>query len=337
VVGIAITVGPAVEPPRYGERIRLEALLKYLPGPQPVSVRYGVTALLVLLAYGLRLAFGNFSGAYGFLFFILPVVGSALMFDRGTGLFAVALSGLLVSTLLNWDLKPGAHLGALLLFGIVGGCLVFISEGLHRALETSYAAEQSTTLLLDEMSHRVKNKFAMVSSIIALQARRATPEVRLALDDIARRVNVIATVHDYLQLSRHEGLIDMSVYLPRLCGSLKDAIFGPRQISLLANAVAVELAPDRALAVGVIVNELVTNAAKYAFNEDRPGYVRVDLSRTANELVLTVQDNGRGYSPTADPSLGSRLVTTFASQLGGTARWESGESNGCTATVVFPA
>ncbi|CAN1724224.1 membrane protein of unknown function [Hyphomicrobium sp. 1Nfss2.1] len=140
----------------------MDDLLRYLPGPQPVAVRYGATALLVLLAYGLRLALGSFSGAYGFLFFILPIIASALMFDRGTGFFAVGLSGLLVAILLDWDVKPGAHVGALLLFAIVGACLTFIAEGLHQALEKAHASQRATALLLDEMSHRVKNKFAMV-------------------------------------------------------------------------------------------------------------------------------------------------------------------------------
>jgi two-component sensor histidine kinase len=314
----------------------VNALLRYLPGPQTIAVRYGATALLVFLAYGIRLALGNFSGAYGFLFFILPVVTSGLLFDRGTGFFAVALSGLLVATLLNWDAKAGAHLGALLLFAIVGASLVFIAEGLHRALETAYAAQRTTALLLDEMSHRVKNKFAMVSSIISLQARRSSPEVRQALDDIARRVNVIATVHNYLQLSRHEGLIDMSEYLPRLCGSLKDALLGPHPISLKATAIAVELPPDKALSIGVIVNELVTNAVKYAFAEGQPGHVYVDLNREKENLVLTVRDDGRGFSQSSEAGLGTRLVTTFAAQLGGSATWDTTQGSGCSTVVAFP-
>ena len=314
----------------------MEALLRYLPGPQTIAVRYGVTALLVFLAYGIRLALGNFSGAYGFLFFILPVVASGLLFDRGTGFFAVALSGLLVATLLNWDAKAGAHLGALLLFAIVGAGLVFIAEGLHRALESAYAAQRTTALLLDEMSHRVKNKFAMVSSIISLQARRSSPEVQQALDDIARRVNVIATVHNYLQLSRHEGLIDMSEYLPRLCESLKDALLGPHPISLKATAVAVELPPDKALSIGVIVNELVTNAVKYAFAEGQPGHVYVDLNREKERLVLTVRDDGRGFSQSSEAGLGTRLVTTFAAQLGGSATWDMTQGAGCSTVVAFP-
>ena len=315
----------------------LESLLRYLPGPQSIAVRYGVTALLVFLAYGVRLALGNFSGAYGFLFFILPVIASALLFDRGTGFFAVALSGILVATLLDWDAKPGAHLGALLLFALVGACLVIIAEGLHRALETARAAQRTTALLLDEMSHRVKNKFAIVSSIISLQARRSSPETRQALDEIARRVNVIATVHNYLQLSRHEGLIDMSEYLPKLCESLKDALLGPGAVALHATAVPVELPPDKALSIGLIVNELVTNAIKYAFAEESSGGVLVNLSERGSDLVLTVEDNGCGYPPDAEAGLGSRLVTTFATQLGGVATRDSGRKDGCIVTIVFPS
>ena len=315
----------------------MEALLRFLPGPQPVAVRYGVTAALVVVAYGLRLALGDYSGAYGFLFFILPVVAAALMFDRGTGFFAVALSVLLVATLLNWSAKPGAHVIALLLFAVVGVCLVFIAEGLHRALQTANAAQRATALLLEEMSHRVKNKFAMVSSIISLQARRSSPDVKQALEDIACRVNIIATVHNYLQLSRHEGMIDMSEYLPRLCKSLKDALLGPHPISLKVTAIAVELPPDKALSIGVIVNELVTNAVKYAFAEGQPGHVHVDLDREQERLVLTVRDDGRGFPPTSEAGLGTRLVTTFAAQLGGSATWDTGQTAGCATTVVFPA
>ncbi len=314
----------------------MEVLLRYLPGPQPLPVQYGITAALVLLAYGFRLALGDYSGAYGFLFFILPVVASSLMFDRGSGYFAVALSGLLVGTLIDWTTKPTAHVIALLIFGLVGACLVLIAEGLHDALRKANDAQRGAALLLDEMSHRVKNKFAMVSSIISLQARRSPPEVRPALEDIARRVNVIATIHDYLQLSRHEGLIDMSEYLPRLCASLDEALLGPRAASLKATAVKVELPPDKALPLGLIVNELVTNATKYAFDEGQPGHVLVELNKHAELLVLTVRDDGRGYAPSAEAGLGTRLVTTFATQLGGTAVWNGNESGGCTITVAFP-
>lgn len=315
----------------------MELLLRYLPGPQPFAIRYGATGIFVLVAYGFRLMLGDYSGAYGFLFFILPVVASALMFDRGTGFFAVVLSTLLVCSVLNWEVRPGAHVVALLLFMFVGACLVFISEGLHRALETATAAQRATALLLDEMSHRVKNKFGMVSSIITLQARRSPPEVRQALYDIARRVGVIAIVHDYLQLSRHDGLIDMSEYLPKLCAFLREALLSARAITMTARAEPAQLPPDKALSIGVIVNELVTNAIKYAFDEDASGRIVVDLSRTDAGFLLTVEDSGKGYPQDANAGLGSRLVTTFAAQLGGSATWKAGQSGGTATIVEFPA
>lgn len=316
--------------------VNVEALLRYLPGPQPIIVRYGATSIFVLVAYVCRLSLGEYSGAYGFLFFILPIVAAALMFDRGTGFFAVALSAVFVASLLHWSVKPGAHVIALLLFAIVGTCLTLVSEGLHRALEKANAAQRATALLLDETSHRVKNKFAMVSSIISLQARRSSPEVRLALEDVATRVSVLATVHNYLQLSRTEGLIDMAEYLPSLCNSLNDALCIPRGISLTSTAAAAKLPSEEALSIGIIVNELVTNAVKYAFDEGQPGHIHVDLKREQDRFVLSVRDNGRGYLPTSETGLGTRLVTMFATQLGGSANWD-GKSGGCSSTIVFPA
>jgi two-component sensor histidine kinase len=148
-------------------------------------------------------------------------------------------------------------MAAIITFLIVGTCLVFIAEGLHRALETAHEAQRAADLLLQEMTHRVKNKFTMVSSIIGLQARRSSDEVRAALEDVATRVNIIATVHNYLQLSRHEGFIEMSVYLPALCKALEEALCGPRAIALTVSATQVELPPEKALSTGLIVNELV--------------------------------------------------------------------------------
>src|SRR5205085_8586380 len=170
------------------------------------------------------------------------------------------------------------YIGALAMFFVVSGCLVFIAEGLHTALVAAHNAQRATELLLQEMSHRVKNKFAMVSSIIRLQARRSPPEVQRALEDISARVYVIANVHNFLQLSRHEGLIDMSEYLPALCRSLRDAL-GPQNILVSASAPKYELPPEKALATGVIVNELVTNAFKYAFTGKGTGHVSVNLAR----------------------------------------------------------
>ena len=105
----------------------------------------------------------------------MPIVASALLFDRGTGFFATALSAALVSYLLSvGGRNPHLHVAALVTFVFVCGCLVLVAEGLHKALAAAHKAERDKDLLLQEMTHRVKNKFAMMSSIIGMQARSAS-------------------------------------------------------------------------------------------------------------------------------------------------------------------
>lgn len=314
----------------------MQTLFRLLPGPQPLSVRLIVTAMLVFGAFALRYGVGDMTGRYGFIHFVLPIVASSLLFDRLSGFFAVSLSIALVACLLHWDHGIAGHISAIVVFSIVGCCLVFVSEGLHRALVEANAAQQAANLLLQEMSHRVKNKFAMISSIIGIQARSSSPEVRSALEDVAARVNVMATVHNMLQLSRHDGLMDMEEYLPNLCASLRDALCGPRPITLSVKAIPIRLPADKALTTGLVVNELVTNAFKYAFTDDRHGAVQVVLTRSNDTLELSVVDNGRGVAEDRKTGLGTRLVTVLAAQLGGSAEWASVPDGGCRARVQFP-
>jgi two-component sensor histidine kinase len=186
------------------------------------------------------------------------------------------------------------------------------------------------------MSHRVKNKFAMILSIIGLQARQSDPATRAALEAIAGRVRVIANVHDHLQLARHDSLVDMSEYLGELCRSLGDTMRELRPLTVTVAAVPVMMPPDKALSTGLIVNELLTNAFKYAFPDDRVGHVHVELARDAGSLSLTVADDGSGCAEGSEAGLGTKLVNLLVAQLGGEARWD--QSNpGCKVTATFPA
>jgi two-component sensor histidine kinase len=312
----------------------MEDLLRFLLGPRPLVVRYGATAVMVLATFGLRLVIQDRAGPYEFMLFVPAIVASALLFDRGTGFFALGLSAVLDATLFPWNQDPQVHIGAIVVFLMVGSGLVLMSEGLHRALERANKAEREAQLLLSEMSHRVKNKFAMVVSMIALQARQSPPETRAALEAIDSRVRVIAKVHDYLQHSRHEGLVNMREYLLGLCQFLEEALCSLRLVKLFASAEPIVLPPDRALSIGLIVNELVTNALKYAFPDDRTGRVEVLLEKRDGLLCLSVADDGVGCTE-QEIGLGTKLVKLLAAQLGGEARWQSLHP-GCRASVVMP-
>lgn len=314
----------------------MEELLKLLPGPQPLAVRYGVTAAMVLLTFAVRLGIHDTAGEYGFIVFIPAIVAAGLLFDRGSGFLALALSCALIATLLPWRGIVDIRIAAFTIFILVGGGLVLVSEGLHRALERAHRAEREKDLLLQEMSHRVKNKFAMIASMVALQARNASaPDVRTALDAIGARVRVITKVHDYLQLSRHDGMIDMRDYLEGLCASLSDSFKDIRPVSILVTSIDVDLTPDKALPVGLIVNELVINALKYAFPDDRTGSVLVWLEKRNDVLRLSVTDDGIGCADKPVAGLGTKLINLLAAQLRGTARWEPME-RGCCASIEFP-
>jgi two-component sensor histidine kinase len=314
----------------------MESLLRLLPGPQPVIVRYAITALIVLVAFALRFALEERTGPYGFILFIPAVMAASLLFDRGTGFFALALSMASVAAIIPWKPPIGSASAAFSSFAIVGTALVFVSEGLHRALERAYTAERGAGLRLEEMSHRVKNKFAMTLSIIGLQARQSEPATRAALDAIAARVRVIANVHDYLQLARHDQLVDMSEYLSELCRSLEDTVRELRPLTVSVKAEPIMLAPDKALPVGLIVNELLTNAFKYAFTDNRIGHVQVELGRKEGALELSVADDGAGCSEAKRTGLGTKLVMLLVDQLGGTAEWKQANP-GCKVTATFPA
>jgi two-component sensor histidine kinase len=313
----------------------MEELLHLLPGPQPLWVRYTLTVLVVIATFGLRLTLGDYGGPYFSILYIPAIVGAALLFDRGSGFLAILLSILLSASLLDWSGPHNSdHLLALLIFGLISSGLVLVAEGFHKALARAHAYGREKDLLLEELSHRVKNKFAIISSVIAMQARGAAPETEEALNAVAHRVRVLSDLHNYLQMSRGDGEVRMDEYLGGLCNDLMEAVKTIRPISHLMMVEPIALDMRTALAIGLIVNELVTNAIKHAFPNDRVGVIRVELKRKDQGIVLIVSDDGIGCKAAAGSNLGTRLTTLLAGQLGGEIR-RSDASPGCCVTVDF--
>jgi two-component sensor histidine kinase len=174
-------------------------------------------------------------------------------------------------------------------------------------------------LLVREMSHRVKNSLAIVASLLALQARNADdPAVRDALIDARTRVEAIAGVHDQLwrQGDTTPGEIDLAQFLETLTANLQSSAPNHR---IRCSAEPLRVSADRAIPMGLMVNELVTNAIKYAY-PDRTGEVRVGAACTGAALVLDVSDDGVGLPADFDigrasGSLGMRVIANLARQL----------------------
>ncbi|WP_018045827.1 histidine kinase dimerization/phosphoacceptor domain -containing protein [Methylobacterium sp. 88A] len=183
------------------------------------------------------------------------------------------------------------------------------------------AALERQDLLSREMSHRVKNSLAVVAGFLALQARGSDDEkVREALVDARTRVEAVAAVHDQLWRQPTLGAIDISGFLEALCGKLQESA---RRNVIRCEAVRLDIPADLAIPLGLFVNELVTNAIKYAY-PDGEGEIRV-TARPHEEggLVIGVADDGAGLPDGFDPtqarstSLGMRIINNLGRQLGG--------------------
>ncbi|MEG3083909.1 histidine kinase dimerization/phosphoacceptor domain -containing protein [Sphingomonas sp. PB2P12] len=174
--------------------------------------------------------------------------------------------------------------------------------------------------LLGEVNHRVANSLQLVSAMVRLQATALTdPSAREALEDTQRRIQAIAQVHRRLYTSNDVESVDMQEYLGALVDELAETWSTealPRALSLAAEPI--RLPTDRAVSLGVIVIELVTNACKYAYPTGG-GEVRVALRRIDDDIfLLAVEDDGCGIADDAVPrgtGLGTKLIRAMAQSL----------------------
>ncbi len=174
--------------------------------------------------------------------------------------------------------------------------------------------------LLGEVNHRVANSLQLVSAMVRLQATALTdPSAREALEDTQRRIQAIAQVHRRLYTSNDVESVDMQEYLGALVDELAETWSTealPRALSLAAEPI--RLPTDRAVSLGVIVTELVTNACKYAY-PNSGGEVRVALRRIDDDIfLLAVEDDGCGIPEDAVPrgtGLGTKLIRAMAQSL----------------------
>lgn len=238
------------------------------------------------------------------------------------------------------DATEGA---TLLLNGLSGLAVV----GVAQAFRSAYAlAEEERAgklevreLLLRELNHRVKNNFQMVESLLEMQRRRALDgQAEQALADALRRVHSMAQAHAFLYSPEEaEEKIDLAGYLQDLCANLSDSLLLSGEVRLDCETAPCHVTRDRAVAVGLVVNELVTNAAKYAFPEGRRGRILVALREGAGACELTVADDGVGLPsipPIKSQGLGRKLVESFARKSGGVLT--EGAGPGASYVLVLP-
>lgn len=354
---------------------RLLQRMRALPAP----LRYAATVAIVLGIFLLRRLTDPFLPVvYPFEHFLIAVLLSAALFDRNAGFLATGLSVLLgawfylppFGSLMIAEARDYAILAMFIGTSVV---LSIIIETLHRALarlqrthaelERAHAeldrSERARTLLLREFHHRTRNDLGSLVGLLMLRARTApSPAAREGLLEAADHALALSRVHARLALDETlekgaEGAwVDAHDFVTGLCMDLQASQCGEglRPVSMQVEAEKHSLPTARAVPLGLVLNETVTNALKYAFPEDRPGTVRVRFLREDDEFVLTVADDGIGLPeegdldrapPAAPPrgsGLGTRLLRALAAQLRGSFTRQPGPGGVGTVTELrFPA
>jgi len=182
------------------------------------------------------------------------------------------------------------------------------------------AAVERHEMLLKEINHRVKNSLALVSSMLRLQAREDDdPNVSERLAEASARVNAVARAHERLYQGGDVQTLDLGVYIEQVCKDLDEVV--SRLDVQIDSEPGIIISTDRAISAALMVAELVTNSAKYAYDETLHGKVWVRVERIdAEHALLAVRDEGSGLPSDFDiqkgKGLGMRMINAFAQQLG---------------------
>ncbi|MES1198583.1 MAG: sensor histidine kinase [Pseudomonadota bacterium] len=191
-------------------------------------------------------------------------------------------------------------------------------------------------ILLREGDHRIKNSLQIVVGLIRAQARRADNAlVRDALLTASARIQAIARMHDALQVSSGDDVIDIGAVVEITCQSLQDMAGDICTVSIQINAESILVPIALARPIVLTVTELVLNALRHAFPDGRVGTINVSMAQSGGRLRLVVADNGVGLpAHYADGAgYGMKLVNMIVAEIGGTLSAETGVGAHITMTA----
>jgi two-component sensor histidine kinase len=275
-------------------------------------------------------------GVAPFILLFPAILGATLLSGWRSGAATIALSSILVWRFVMVPADPADIRAAVIstcLYWASGGLLIVFASAFRTSARKMSAERQRKVeerdLLLREFNHRVKNDFQTLSSVLQLQLRRSQePAVKAALAEAIERLQGVAQVHASLYAAGGQASeVDIRDYLIRLCEGLSANLLAGTGVTLQWRFDSQNLPRDRAAVLGLIVNELATNAIKHAF-PDGVGSISVSYEMIDGKGRLVVVDDGRGL-PAEYESLdgvGRKLVAALAKQAGGklTRRGEGG-------------
>ena len=200
------------------------------------------------------------------------------------------------------------------------------------------AALDDKDMLLREIDHRVRNSLSLVSSLLSMQGGASpSPDIRQALSVASARLQAIARIHERLYKGKQVGLVAFDEYLADICSDLQSSL-ARENVRVRVHTVPLTIAVDHAIPLGLVTNELVTNAFKHCKGDKVE--ISVTLARDDQGYALTVADDGAGmpdgFVAGTGEGLGMRVVGLLVRQIGGRIE-QPGSGERARFTVLIPA
>jgi two-component sensor histidine kinase len=300
---------------------------------------YATATAVVGAVTVVQIAFAPLLQGNNYFLFVIAVALCATFLDWGAAVWATVLSSAILEYAFleprfTVSLEP-EHVVPLALF--VVGCVLIIIAGqsMRLLVQKLNRTQMEKDALYRELRHRTANNLQLIGATIAMEASRTGPEARDSLNSVAGRISAIAQVDQLLGARGADDSVDATTYVKELCGFITTSLVGRRPIALSYHSEAIHIPRDIAETVGIAINELVTNALKYAFAETASGTIRVRLASAADGIVVTVEDNGRGCTTTGEGGTGWRLVSSLAGRHRGTMAVEDA-GPGCRVRIHLP-
>jgi two-component sensor histidine kinase len=324
--------------------MRPQDAIQHLRSRRPVGLT--IALIVFLVAFALRYSFGNELYTVPFITLFPAILISALIGGLWIGVVVAILSAIAAWL---WFLPPSATTalhwpdGYLMwaLFALTCFIQLYVIHALNKSVDELSQARDRSAALFEELQHRVANNLQFVAAMLRMKKRvlELDPSAGQRLFESAQgRLETMARIHRRLYSPKSLEL-PVGEFFQGLCQDILTAR-GVPNVNCVVKAAQVSFDLQRLVALGLLINELVTNSAKYAFTNGESGAIYINLEENdREELILTVKDDGRGLPPGLDlmngKSLGLRIMNSLAAQLGGELTWIE-QNKGTVVRLAFP-
>lgn len=295
----------------------------------PILVEVGIAILLsafvvFMRAIAIPIAADRAPYAFSFAGFVL----AAVLAGWRAGVLTLLLAQILTFYLVvepRWTLaKFDPERSAAFAIATVSGALILLVIGLYQREVAKGVKEREKRLdllgrALEEIDHRTRNNYQTVLAMVQLQAQRSRDAgVQVALGQVADRIKAVTRATEHLgNRSDDLGTVRLRDHLCGLCEQVERGL-SRDGVRVQCDVEDLAASTEKAIYLSIIVNELVTNALKHAFEDSSEGLIRVASEQHAKGVTIIVEDNGSGLkqAPAKGSGLGTKLVDRFARELG---------------------